>query len=405
MNALLLMLLLAASAAAQPYDILIRRGHVIDPKNRINRVTDVAVAEGKIARVAENIPAAEAKRVIEAQGLYVTPGLVDLHVHVYAGTGTAHSFAGDYSIYPDGYMLRGGVTTAVDAGSSGWRNFPDFKQRVIDRAVTRVLSMLNIVGHGMGGEKVEQNTADMDAPATAKVAKQYPDVVVGIKTAHYAAPDWIAVDRAVEAGQLASLPVMVDFGRFTAERPYQDLVLKHLRPGDISTHMYLRAVPMLDDNKKLLPYLLEARKRGVLFDLGHGNASFSWAQAVYAVKQGWWPDTISSDAHIRSTLRSMKDLPTTMSKLLILGVPFDKLIEMSTLNAAQAIKRPDLGHLTVGSEADLAVFSVQKGKFGYFDGANARYMGDRKIFCELTLRKGEVVWDLNGLAADDWDSR
>ena len=188
-----------------------------------------------------DIPASEGKKVVDAKGLYVTPGLVDIHVHVYAGTGVADSFAGDSSVYPDAHMLRAGVTTAVDAGSSGWRNFEDFKQRIIDRSKTRVLSMLNIVGSGMGGGKVEQNTNDMDPQATAAMAKKYPRIIVAIKTAHYMAPDWIAVDRAVEAGKTADIPVMVDFGRFSPDRPYQDLVLKHLRPGDISTHMYVRS--------------------------------------------------------------------------------------------------------------------------------------------------------------------
>src|SRR5215467_3250991 len=191
--------------------------------------------------------------------MYVTPGLVDIHVHVYAGTGQRGAYDGDNSVYPDGFTFRSGVTTVVDAGSAGWRNFPDFKDRVIDRAKTRVLALLNIVGSGMGGGAIEQNLNDMDAAATAKLAQQYRDVVVGIKTAHYAGPEWTPVERAVEAGTIANIPVMVDFGTFRRERPYQDLVLKKLRPGDISTHMYLGSVPMLDDGGKVLPYLFEAR--------------------------------------------------------------------------------------------------------------------------------------------------
>jgi dihydroorotase len=396
------MLLFSLLASAQPHDLVIKGGHVIDAKNGINGIMDVAITAGKIARVAQSIPVEGAKQVVQAQGLYVTPGLVDLHTHVYAGTGARGSFAGDFSIYPDGYTFRAGVTTVVDAGSSGWQNFPDFKDRVIDRSATRVLSMLNIVGNGMGGGKVEQNTTDMDAQATAAVAKKYPGVIVGIKTAHYIAPDWIAVDRAVEAGTRAGIPVMVDFGRFAPDRPYQELVGKHLRPGDMHTHIYMRDVPLFDAKGKLLPYLSEARKRGVKFDLGHGNASFTWNQAVPAIEQGFWPDSISTDAHIRSTNGGMKDMTYTMSKMLVLGVPFTDVIKMSTWNPAQQIKRPDLGHLTEGATADIAVFSIANGKFGYLDYTTARFDATQRITCELTIREGKVVWDLNGIAGQDW---
>jgi dihydroorotase len=260
---------------AQPYDLLLKGGHVIDPKNNRDGVMDIAIAANKIAAVQPNIPADQARKVVPAEGLYVVPGLVDIHTHVYAGTGMRRAYSGDLSVYPDGFTFRAGVTTVVDAGSSGWRNFPDFKDRVIDRSRTRVMALLNIVGRGMGGEDtIEQNVQDMNAEATAKVAKEYPEIVVGVKSAHYRGPEWISVDRAVEAGKLANIPVMVDFGTFRPERPYQQLVLEHLRPGDISTHMYLGAVPMLDDNGKVLPYLFEARTRGVKFDVGHGGGSF-----------------------------------------------------------------------------------------------------------------------------------
>ena len=244
------------------YDLLLKGGHVVDAANKLDAVRDVAIQSGKIAAVAADIPSSEARKTIDVHGLYVTPGLVDIHVHVYAGTGMRDAYSGDHSVYPDGFTFRSGVTTVVDAGSSGWRNFPDFKDRVIDRSKTRVLAMLNIVGHGMGGGAIEQNLDDMDAKATAEQAKKYKGLVVGIKTAHYAGPEWTPVERAVEAGTLADIPVMVDFGTFRPERPFQDLVLKKLRPGDIYTHTYLVDVPMLDANGHVMPYLFEARKRG-----------------------------------------------------------------------------------------------------------------------------------------------
>ena len=394
--------LTAMGFAQAPYDLLLQGGHVIDPKNNRNGVMDVAIAGGKIARVAPNIPAAQARKVVPAQGLYVTPGLVDIHVHVYAGTGMRGAYSGDNSVYPDGHTFRTGVTTVVDAGSSGWRSFPDFKNRVIERSRTRVLAMLNIVGTGMGGGSIEQNTDDMDSAATARTAKQFPEVVVGIKTAHFRGPEWVAVERAVEAGKIAGLPIMVDFGNFRPERPYQQLVLEKLRPGDMSTHMYLGAVPMLDDNGKVNPYLFEARKRGVKFDVGHGGGSFLWRQAARALPQGWIPDSISTDLHITSMNAGMKDMATTMSKILILGVPLADVIKMSTWNPAQQIQRPDLGHLTEGAAADVAVLRLMKGDFGFLDVRSARFRGNQKLECELTLRDGRVVWDLNGRAGEDW---
>jgi dihydroorotase len=178
------MVLLALPSAAQ-FDLLLKGGHLIDPRNQLSARRDVAVKDGKIAAVAEDIPAAQALKTVDVSGLYVTPGLIDIHVHVYAGTGQRGAYCGDLSVYPDPFTYRTGVTTVVDAGSAGWRNFPDFKDRVIDRSRTRVLAMINIVGRGMAGGKFEQDTADMEAQATAEMAKRYPGLVVAVKTAHY----------------------------------------------------------------------------------------------------------------------------------------------------------------------------------------------------------------------------
>jgi dihydroorotase len=397
--------LLIQSAYAQPaYDLLLKGGHVLDAKNQVDAVLDVAVSGGKIAAVAENIPAEQARRVVDVAGLYVTPGLVDIHFHAFAAT-MASEYTGSDSVRPDGFTFRSGVTTIVDAGSSGWRNFPEFKRGIIDSAQTRVLAMLNIVGRGMGGRTtVEQDTADMDPKRTAAEAAQYPETIVGIKIAHYAGPEWIAVERAVEAGQLAHLPVMVDFAEFRPERPFQDLVLKKLRPGDIYTHTYLGAVPMLDDQGKVLPYLFEARKRGVIFDVGHGAGSFLFRQAVPAVRQGFLPDSISTDTHIHSMNAGMKNMLNVMSKFLNMGVPLDEVIRKSTWNPAREISREDLGHLSLGAPADIAVLRLVSGDFGFVDSASKRMKGSQKLVAELTLRDGKVVWDLNGLASEDWDA-
>jgi dihydroorotase len=404
MRTLIWIMVFASTALAQtPYDLLLKGGHVIDAKNNISALRDVAIRGGKIAAVEENIPASMARRTIDVSSLYVTPGLVDIHEHVFAGT-MDREYTGENCVRADAFSFRSGVTTVVDAGSSGWRNFGAFRDEVIYRQKTRVFALLNIVGHGMGGRMdVEQNTKDMDPVRTAEEARRNSDVVVGIKIAHYAGPEWIAVDRAVEAGRLANIPVMVDFATFRPERPFQELVLIHLRPGDIYTHQYLSAVPMLDADGRVLPYLFEARKRGVIFDVGHGGGSFYFRQAIPALKQGFVPDSISTDVHTDSMNAGMKDMLNLMSKFLNMGMSLDDVIACTTSHPAREIHHEELGNLSVGSVADVAVLRLVRGDFGFVDSAGLRMKGDRKLVGELTLREGRVVWDLNGISAEDWD--
>ncbi len=395
--------LTAWTLAAQPaYDLLLKGGHVIDPKNKISKVMDVAIAGGKIARVAENIPASDAKTTADVAGLYVTPGLVDIHVHVFAG-GPDRAYAGDLSVYADSFSFRAGVTTMVDAGSSGWRNFPDFRNRVIRRARTRVLAMLNVVGAGMGTHG-ENDPADMDPEAMAKMAKDNPEVVVGFKSAHYAGPGWHSIDNAVKAGNLTGLPVMVDFGRATEERNLNALLLDKLRPGDIYTHCYSGLRGEVSDEGKVNPAMEGGRKRGIFFDVGHGGGSFFWNRAVPAFEQKFYPDSISTDLHTGSMNAGMKSMTNVMSKILNFGIPLDDVIAMSTWNPAKQIKRPQLGNLDTGAEADVTVLRLDRGAFGFIDSAGAKKMGDRLLLCEMTIRKGLVAWDLNGHAAPDWKS-
>ncbi len=384
------------------YDLLLKRGTVIDPKNAVSAVRDIAIAEGRIAAIETDLSPSRALKTIDSSGLYVTPGLVDIHAHVCAGIGVRDAYLGDYSLYPDGHTLRSGVTTVVDAGTSGWRDFPEFKDRVIDRARTRVLAMLNIASHGMDGNR-EQDNREMDAESAAQQAMRYRDLIVGIKTAHYAGPDWAAVDRAVEAGRFAGLPVMVDFGVFHPERPYQELVLNKMRPGDISTHMYLRSVPILDAGGRVLPYLFEARRRGVLFDTGFGGGSFLFRLAVPAVQQGWIPDSISTDLHARSMNSAMQDMTNVMSIFLNMGMPLEAVIAASTWNPARQIHREELGNLSVGESADVAVLRIAEGEFGFSDTSGARMNGTKRFVCELTLRDGRVVWDRNARTRENWD--
>lgn len=388
------------TAQSSAFDLLIRGGHVIDPKNGIDAVMDVGVAGGKIVQVAAKIDSAQAKRVADATGLYVVPGLIDIHAHVFYGTEPdSYLSAGDIAVQPDAHAPRTGVTTVVDAGGAGWRNFRELKERIIDRSRTRVLSLLNIVGHGMKGGPVEQDLADMDARLTAMRVREHPGLIVGIKTAHYRGPEWEPVDRAVQAGTLADVPLMVDFGDFRSERPFEELVLKHLRPGDIYTHTYLARVPMLDPAGRIRSYLFDAQKRGVIFDVGHGSGSFVYTQAEPATKQGFWPDTISTDLHGSSMVGGMKEMANVMSKFLNLGMSLQDAIAKSTWKPAQVIKRQDLGHLSVGAPADVAVLRLHKGTFGFLDIGSGRRTGTLKLEAELTVREGRVLWDLNGIAS------
>ncbi len=384
------------------YDLLLKGGHVIDPQNNLDGLSDIAIKAGRIARVASSIPALEADKVLDVSGLYVVPGLVDIHTHLYATTGLRGSWAGDSSVLPDSFSFRTGVTTMVDAGSSGWRNFEDFRYYVIDRASTRVFALLNIVGFGMPTDVPEQNIQDMDPKATAEMAKKHKDVVVGIKSAHYQGPEWVSVERAVEAGTLADIPVMVDFGYFLPERPFYKLVTEKLRPGDMATHMFRAPVPYVDQNGKLFKYLGVARRRGVKFDVGHGGGSFVFRNAVPSIQQGFFPDSISTDLHTGSMNGGMMDMVTTMSKMLVLGVPLREVIRESTINPAVNIKHPELGHLSVGAVADVAVLNLMNGAFAYSDAAKGRLEGNQRLICELTLKDGKVVWDWNARSAEDY---
>ncbi len=392
----------APPSSAAKYDLLIRGGHVIDARNGISAVRDVAIAGGKVAAVAAQIDPREAVKTVDASGLYVTPGLVDLHAHTYTGTGERRSYAGDNSVYPDGFTLRVGVTTVADAGCAGWRNFEDFKQRVIDRSKTRILAFLNIVGNGMRGGTYEQDLADMEAKPTADMARKYPGLIVGIKTAHFAGPEWAPVERAVEAGTLANVPVMVDFGTNRAERPLSELVTSKLRPGDIYTHVYSGLRGEQDPSGHVNPALLEGRKRGVIYDVGHGGGSFLWRIAVPAMQEGFIPDSISTDLHIGSMNAGMKDMLNVMDKFLAMGMSLDDVIARSTWNPAREIKQDGLGHLSVGAAADVAVLRLERGRFGLVDMNGARMDSTERLVCELTVRDGKVVYDLNGISRPDW---
>jgi dihydroorotase len=278
---------------------------------------------------------------------------------------------------------------------------------VIDRARVRVLAFLNIVADGMIGG-LENTVERMDPQLCAQTIRKFPDLIVGVKTAHYwtekpwdalHAP-WAAVDRAEECGRLASVPVMFDFWPRPG-RTYADLILKKMRPGDIHTHVFAQQFPILLADGKLNPILAEARRRGVVFDVGHGEGSFWFRNAVPAVKQGFIPDSLSTDLHLEDfTVLSMTEV---MSKFLAMGVPLKDLIRRSTVNPAREIRRPELGTLSVGQEADVAVLEVLHGQFGYIDDGYARMGGKVKVVARMTLRAGRILYDPSGLSMVEWE--
>jgi dihydroorotase len=388
-----------------PYDLLLQNGHVIDAKNNIDRSMDVGIKNGKIAAVREHLNATDAAKTIDVSGYYVTPGLIDIHTHDYASTGEARSYAGDYGIWPDGFTFRNGVTTICDAGSSGWRNFEDFKEHILDREQTRVLAFINIVGAGMRGVRFEDNIDDMQMAPTAFMAERYPDTIIGVKSAHFTGPEWTPYVQAIGAGNLAHIPVMIDYGANRIERPLYDLLTKYLRPGDIYTHTYsgLRGeqdVMTLGPSKAMI----EGRKRGIYFDAGTGGGSFRFRVAVPLIKAGFLPDSLSTDLHADSMNSSTKDMLNVMSKFMAMGMTLQEVVADTTWHPAKEVQRPDLGNLSVGAPADVAVLSEEHGKFGFLDMDNTKLTADTRIEDQLTIRAGKVVYDLNGLSMDMWNA-
>ncbi|MEJ7692184.1 amidohydrolase/deacetylase family metallohydrolase [Daejeonella sp.] len=395
-------------AFAQEIDLLLQGGQLIDPKNKIDAKMDVGITNGKISQIAPDISVARAKKVVDVRGLVISPGIIDIHVHVFAGTNEdQHYMDGPNSLPPDGFTFRSGVTTVVDAGSSGWRSFPLFKKNIIDQSKTRVLAFLNIVGDGMGAK--EQDSTDMSPVMAARFAEYYKDDIVGFKVAHYNGLQSIPVDSAVMAGKLSKRPVMIDWRGLPPSNSLQRLLMEQLRPGDILTHMYhagkrATSAPfykevLVDEKGKVKQYVKDSQNRGVIFDVGHGGNGFVFSQALPSLNQGLFPNSISSDLHIGNMNAGMKDMNNIMSKFLNMGMSLYDVILKSTWAPAQIIQRPELGHLSLGAEADIAVLNLKKGVFGYIDSHGYVMKGTQKLETELTIRAGKIEWDLNGRGA------
>jgi dihydroorotase len=390
-------------------DLLLKGGRVIDPANGLDGALDVAIAGGKIARVAPEIVVSADVRVVDVSGYIVTPGIIDIHTHVYTFLPRVESYV--ESMVADAHLPASGVTTTVDAGTAGWRDWLDFKERCIDRAKTRMLAFLNIASGGMIERASEQDVREMEPRIAAALAERYTDQIVGIKTAHYwtrdlwdaAHPPWASVESAVEAGELCGKPVMVDFWPRPPERPYPELILRVLRPGDIHTHVFAQQFPILDEEGHVRDHLRQARDRGVIFDLGHGAGSFWFRNALPALRDGFPPDSISTDLHMGNINGPVVSMIVTMSKYLSMGMPLQEVIARSTVHPAREIGHPELGTLSVGAEADVAVLEHLQGTFGYADCGKAKMIGHHKLQCVLTLRAGEIIYDPTGLGMPEWE--
>lgn len=394
----------AACAGAQPYDLLLKGGQVIDPKNDINEPMDLAITGERVARVSAEIPASEAATVIDVRGLYIAPGLIDPHAHVFFGSDPGKSFAGGTgSVSPDAFSFRSGVTTMVDAGDAGWRNFPEFKRRVIDQSDTRVLAFLNIFGRGLTSGSGIHEMDDIDVGKTRAMIEAYPELIVGMRVGHFLGESWRPFESAAQAARRTGRPLLLEC--HLPELPLSGL-LERMQPGDIVTHAFGEVsdrTSILDENGQLRRYVREAREKGILFDVGPGGGSFHFSQAIPALRQGLRPDTFGTDLHRYSMNGPMKNMLNILSTYLNLGMSLEEVIAGGTWRAARALQRSDLGHLEEGSVADIVVLDRQTGAYGFVDSGGTRIAGDEKLEAALTIRAGQVVWDQNGLAATPWE--
>ena len=390
------------------YDLILKGARVLDPSRNMDGVFDVAVKDGKIRGLEKEIPAEEGEKVLEVSGYLLTPGLVDMHCHIYPRFPFEED--GLPTIQGEAHMFRSGVTACVDAGTCGSRDFLQFKESVIDRSKLKIFAFVNIASGGMVNLESEQDIQEFQPEIAAAIAGTY-DCVAGIKTAHYWVgkpvdsrhPAWESVEQAVKAGELCGKPVMADFQPNLPWRTYPDLILEKLRPGDIHTHVYAQQFPILDANRNVQEFMFRARDRGVIFDLGHGAGSFWFRNAVPALKQGFYPDTISTDLYLDNVNGPVIDLLHVMSKYLNMGMPIEEVIYRTTKRPAEIIGHEELGDLKIGGEADIALLDIREGDFGFADAGHASMRGTKKLECIMTIRAGEIVYNPMALGMPEWE--
>ncbi|MCG9129079.1 amidohydrolase/deacetylase family metallohydrolase [Candidatus Poribacteria bacterium] len=370
------------------YDILLKGGTVIDPAQRLNKIKDIAISNGLIAAIDDDIPKDLAKQTIPVKHKYVTPGLIDIHTHVYYGVTT-------WGIRADDVCTNTGTTTVVDAGSASWASFPGFKEFISEPAQTNILNYVHISGigliYGPVGEIHDLAYADPDRVADTLIANR--DITVGVKVRQgkmQVGDNGVEpLKLAIRAAEQADTPVMCHIGQGI---PLPD-VLELMRPGDVITHCFQgNGDNIVDEKGNVIPEAWKAREDGVIFDVGHGGGSFRYEIAQRAMEQGFISDVISTDLHTGNIDGPVYDLPTTLSKLMHLGLTFEEVIEKATLNAAKAIKRENvIGNLKIGNIADVGIFDVVDGEFEFFDAHDTKFFGSKKIEPVITIREGMVV--------------
>lgn len=387
-------------------DYILKNGKVYNSQSRCFEEKNIVVSEGKITAMEAGIEK-EGITEIDLEGMILSPGLIDMHTHIYPLCGSSEDTLP--MIDGEAHMFQNGVTTAVDAGSCGSKDFFDFKDRFIDKSKLRILAFINIAHGGMVSLASELEPRNFYVETAAAIAREIKEVV-GVKTAHYHVgkpfdeehPAWASVDAAVRAGELAGKPVMADVQPYLPGRSYEELILQRLRPGDIHTHVYAQQFHILNEKNEIQEFMLEARKRGTLFDLGHGAGSFWFRNAIPAYEQGFYPDTLSTDLYLHNVNGPAYGLLNVMSKYLNIGMPLEEVLYRTTARPAEIIGHQELGKLEVGMDADISVLRVKEGNFGFADSGNARMQGKQMLECMLTIRAGEFVYNPMAYGMPDW---
>ena len=369
------------------YDILLKGGTVIDAAQNLNARRDVAITGGVIAAIEGDIPESAATQTINVKDKFVTPGLVDIHTHVYYGVTT-------WGIRADGVCPTAGTTTVVDAGSPSWVTFPGFREFIAEPAQTNILTYIHISGIGLvyGPIGEMHDIAYANPSRVAETLQAHRDMTVGVKVRQgkmQVGDNGVEpLKLAIEAAEESETPVMCHIG---AGVPLPD-ILRLLRPGDVITHCFQgNGDNIVDEKGRVIPEAWKAREDGIIFDVGHGAGSFRYEIAQRAMEQGFISDVISTDLHTGNINGPVYDLPTVLSKLMHLGLSLEDVIEKATFSAAQAIQREEqLGHLKVGTVADVAVFEVLDGEFEFFDTHGTKFIGTKKLKAALTIREGKI---------------
>ncbi|MEA2595952.1 MAG: dihydroorotase [Thermomicrobiales bacterium] len=373
-------------SASGGYDIVISGGEVVDPGSGYSGKLDVAIADGKIAAVEAGIDPGQAER-IDATGQYVTPGLIDLHTHVYWG-------ATYWGIEPDPVTARSGVTTWLDVGSAGAYSFPGFREYIVERSKSRVYSLLNLSAIGLIAPTWEFANLDYcDVDLAATIVEENRDVIVGIKARIDKSTTRGVGIRPLELARVLAdrvdLPLMVHIGQGP---PTIEEIMVHLRPGDILTHCFTgHDMRILGEDGLILPQMKELHDRGLVLDIGHGAGSFSFNTARQMLDQGIQPDVISTDIHQLAIQGPMFDMPTTLSKFLNLGMSLPDVIECATSRPAAAMRKPEHGSLKPGSAADVALFRIEEGDFTFQDIFMDELKGTKRLINTLTMIDGETL--------------